>query len=145
VPPGSARVLVKLESADPTGSMKDRMACSAILEAASGGRLSPADTVVEDAAGTTGISLAFVCAVLGYRLQMAFSDAFSDEKRRAMEAFGATVTDVPSEGGRIMQGLIRGMIAKAKELSAEPGHWRSDQLNNHDAIDGYLPIGEEIW
>lgn len=145
VPRGSARILVKLEWANPTGSMKDRMARSAILAAASDGRLSPGDTVVEYTAGTTGISLAFVCAALGYRLHVAFSDAFSDEKRRTMQAFGATVTDVQSDGGRITEGLIRGMIAKARELSAQPGHWWCDQLNNHDAIDGYLPMGEEIW
>jgi cysteine synthase A len=125
--------------------MKDRMAHSAIQAAAADGRLVPGDTVVEYTAGTTGISLAFVCAALGYRLHVAFSDAFSDEKRRTMEAFGATVTDVPSDGGRINAALIKGMIAKAQELSSQPGHWWCDQLNNHDAIDGYLPMGEEIW
>lgn len=145
VPPGSARVLVKLEWANPTGSMKDRMARAAIQAAAVDGRLGPGDTVVEYTAGTTGISLAFVCATLGYRLHVAFSDAFSEEKRRTMEAFGATVTDVPSDGGRITEALIKAMIAKSQELAARPGHWWCDQLNNHDAIDGYLPMGEEIW
>lgn len=145
VPPGSARVLVKLEWANPTGSMKDRMARSAILAAIEDGRLRPGDTVVEYTAGTTGISLAFVCAALGYRLQVVFSDAFSDEKRRTMQAFGATVTDVPSDGGRINAQLIRAMIAKAGEISAQPGHWWVDQLNNRDAITGYLPLGDEIW
>lgn len=145
VPVESARVLVKLEWANPTGSMKDRMARSAIEGAAADGRLAPGDTVVEYTAGTTGISLAFVCAALGYRLHVVFSDAFSDEKRRTMEAFGATITDVPSDGGRINEALIKAMIAKADELSAEPGHWWCDQLNNHDAIAGYLPMGEEIW
>lgn len=145
VPPGSARILVKLEWANPTGSMKDRMARAAIQAAAADGRLAPGDTVVEYTAGTTGISLAFVCAALGYRLHVAFSDAFSDEKRRTMEAFGATVTDVESDGGRINERLIKAMIAKAEELSSEPGHWWCDQLNNHAAIDGYLPLGEEIW
>lgn len=145
VPPGSARVLVKLEWANPTGSMKDRMARSAVEAAARDGRLAPGGTVVEYTAGTTGISLAFVCAALGYRLHVAFSDAFSDEKRRTMQAFGATVTDIASDGGRINEGLIKAMIAKAEELSAQPGHWWCDQLNNHDAIDGYLPMGEEVW
>ena len=145
VPPGSARVLVKLEWANPTGSMKDRMARSAVEAAARDGRLAPGGTVVEYTAGTTGISLAFVCAALGYQLHVAFSDAFSDEKRRTMEAFGATVTDIKSDGGRINEALIKAMIAKAEELSAQPGHWWCDQLNNHDAIDGYLPMGEEIW
>jgi cysteine synthase A len=145
VPPGSARILVKLEWANPTGSMKDRMAQAAIRAAAADGRLAPGDTVVEYTAGTTGISLAFVCAALGYRLHVAFSDAFSDEKRRTMQAFGATVTDVPSEGGRITEALIKAMIATSKDLATRPGHWWCDQLNNRDASDGYVPMGQEIW
>ena len=145
VPAGSARVLVKLEWANPTGSMKDRMARAALEAAIADGRLRPGDTVVEYTAGTTGISLAFACAALGYRLHAVFSDAFSDEKRRTMQAFGATVTDVPSDGGRINAQLIKALIAKAGEISAQPGHWWCDQLNNRDAISGYLPMGEEIW
>ena len=145
VPPGSARILVKLEWANPTGSMKDRMAQAAIQAAAADGRLAPGDTVVEYTAGTTGISLAFVCAALGYRLHVAFSDAFSDEKRRTMEAFGAKITDVPSDGGRITEALIKAMIATSQDLAAKPGHWWCDQLNNHDATEGYEPMGQEIW
>src|SRR5688572_76521 len=145
VPHGAGRVLVKLEWANPTGSMKDRMARAAVHAAATEGRLRPGDTVVEYTAGTTGISLAFVCAALGYGLHVVFSDAFSEEKRRTMRAFGATVTDVPSDGGRITETLIKAMISRAQELAAQPGHWWCDQLNNHDAIDGYVPMGEEIW
>lgn len=145
VPRGSARILVKLEWANPTGSMKDRMAQAAIQAAAADGRLAPGDTVVEYTAGTTGISLAFVCASLGYRLHVAFSDAFSDEKRRTMLAFGATITDVPSDDGRITGALIKAMIATSQELAAKPGHWWCDQLSNHDATEGYLPMGDEIW
>ncbi len=145
VPPGSARILVKLEWANPTGSMKDRMAQAAIQAAAADGRLAPGDTVVEYTAGTTGISLAFVCAALGYRLHVAFSNAFSDEKRRTMEAFGARITDVPSDGGRITEALIKAMIATSQDLAAKPGHWWCDQLNNHDATEGYVPMGQEIW
>ena len=144
VPAGGARLLVKLEAANPTGSMKDRMARSAIEAAARDGRLARGGTVVEYTAGTTGISLAFVCAALGYRLHAVFSDAFSDEKRRTMRAYGATVEDVKSEDGRINEALIKAMIARAKELSGAPGHWWCDQLNNHDAVDGYLPLGDEI-
>jgi cysteine synthase A len=125
--------------------MKDRMARAAIEAAAADGRLAPGGTVVEYTAGTTGISLAFVCAALGYGLHVAFSDAFSNEKRRTMQAFGATVTDVKSDAGQITESLIKGMIAKAEEIAAQPGHWWCDQLNNHDAIHGYLPMGEEIW
>ena len=145
VPEGSARVMVKLEFANPTGSMKDRMARTAIEGAIRDGHLLPGDTVVEYTAGTTGISLAFVCAALGYPLHIVFSDAFSVEKRRTMRAFGATVEDVASDGGRINEKLIKSMIARAGEVAAEPGRWWCDQLNNHDAIAGYAPLGEEIW
>ncbi|MBT2522594.1 PLP-dependent cysteine synthase family protein [Arthrobacter sp. ISL-28] len=145
VPTGSARILAKLEWANPTGSMKDRMALAAINGAAERGEIRPGDTVVEYTAGTTGISLALVCAAKGYKLHVVFSDAFSNEKRRTMEAFGAIVEDVPSDQGRITEKLIKAMIARAGEVSTQPGHWPCDQLNNHDAINGYLPLGEEIW
>ena len=145
VPTGSARILAKLEWANPTGSMKDRMALAAINGAAERGEIRPGDTVVEYTAGTTGISLALVCAAKGYKLHVVFSDAFSNEKRRTMEAFGAIVEDVPSDQGRITEKLIKAMIARAGEVSTLPGHWPCDQLNNHDAINGYLPLGEEIW
>ena len=145
VPPGAARVVAKLEWANPTGSMKDRMARAAIEGAEASGRLPPRGTVVEYTAGTTGISLAFVCAAKGYPIEIVYSDAFSDEKRRTMRAFGARVTDVPSEGRGINRELIRSMIDKAESLSREPGHWFCDQLNNPHATDGYLPLGEEMW
>jgi cysteine synthase A len=145
VPAGSARVMVKLESANPTGSMKDRMAKAVIEAAEQSGKLQLGGTVVEYTAGTTGISLACVCAAKGYKLHVAFSDAFSEEKRRTMLAFGAQITDVPSENRRINEKLIKGMIAKAAEIAQRPGHWYADQLNNRDAITGYHALGEEIW
>ncbi len=145
VPLNSARVVAKLEWANPTGSMKDRMARAAIEQAEGDGRLRPGGTVVEYTGGTTGISLAFACAAKGYRIEIVFSDAFSDEKRRTMEAFGAHVTSVPSDNKRITEALIKGMIARATEISQRPGHWYCDQLNNEDAIEGYLPLGEELW
>ena len=145
VPPGSARVLAKLEWANPTGSMKDRMAVAAIDGAEARGLLEPGDTVVDYTAGTTGISLALVCAAKGYRFHAVFSDAFSDEKRRTMEAFGAKVEDVPSEQGRITEQLIKSMIARAGAVSEQPRHWWCDQLNNRDAITGYYGLGDEIW
>ena len=140
-----ARVLLKLESANPTGSMKDRMAVEVIKGAIAKGKLGPNETVVEYTAGTTGVSLAFVCAALGYRLHVVFSDAFSMEKRRTMLAFGAQITDVPSDQGKITEHLIKKMITTAGELSRQPGHWWSDQLNNQDAIRGYTNLGHEIW
>ena len=145
VPEGHGRVLVKLEWANPTGSMKDRMAKAVIEAAERDGRLRPGGTVVEYTAGTTGISLAFVCAAKGYRLHAVFSDAFSEEKRRTMRAFGAEVTDVPSDHGRITEKLIKEMIATSERIGRKPDHWWSDQLNNRDALAGYRPLGEEIW
>jgi cysteine synthase A len=145
VPASGARIFVKWEPANPTGSMKDRMAVEVIRSAAADGRLPPGGTVVEYTAGTTGISLALVCAALGYRLHVVFSDAFSVEKRKTMLAFGAEITDEPSEGGRITEELIKRMIATSEEISRRPGHWWADQLNNHDAVRGYRSLGEEIW
>lgn len=145
VPPGAGRVVAKLEWANPTGSMKDRMARAAIDGAEAEGRLKPGGTVVEYTAGTTGISLAFVCAAKGYPIEIVYSDAFSDEKRRTMKAFGARVTDISSEGRGINRELVKSMIARAETLSHEPGHWYCDQLNNPHATDGYLPLGEELW
>lgn len=145
VPPDSARVLVKLESANPTGSMKDRMAKAVIEGAERSGKLQPGGTVVEYTAGTTGISLACVCAAKGFGLHVAFSDAFSEEKRRTMLAFGAQITDVPTDHKKINEKLIKGMIEKAREISQRPGHWWADQLNNRDAVAAYHALGEEIW
>ncbi len=144
-PPGAATIVAKLEFANPTGSMKDRMARSAIEAAAADGRLPLGGTVVEYTAGTTGISLAYVCAALGYHLEIVFSDAFSDEKRVTMQSFRASTTDVASHGRGITEALIKEMIATAGRASQQPGHWWCDQLNNHDAISGYAPLGEEIW
>jgi cysteine synthase A len=145
VPKGSARILAKLELANPTGSMKDRMAKSVIEAASKDGRLHAGGTVVEYTAGTTGISLAMVCAAKGYKFHAVFSDAFSEEKRLTMKAFGAEVTDVKSENKRITEKLIKAMIERSREISQRPNHWWADQLNNHDAVTGYYPLGEEIW
>jgi cysteine synthase A len=145
VPASAARVLMKLEWANPTGSMKDRMAKAAIEAAEAGGRLLKGGTVVEYTAGTTGISVAFVCAAKGYNIEIVYSDAFSQEKRRTMEAFGAHITDVKSDNKQITESLIKEMIRVAADISRRPDHWYCDQLRNHDAIGGYLPLGDEIW
>lgn len=145
VPPSSARLVAKLESANPTGSMKDRMAKALVERAAADGRLPPGGTVVEYTAGTTGISLAFVCAALGHKAHFVFSDAFSDEKRYTMRAYGAEITDVLSDKKKITEQLIKTMIATAGEISRQPGHWWCDQLNNRDGEAGYAPLGEELW
>jgi cysteine synthase A len=145
VPPGCARIMAKLEWGNPTGSMKDRMAHAVIEAAERDGRLQPGGTVVEATMGTTGISLALVCAAKGYRLHIVFSDAFSDDKRRTMQAFGAVVEDVPSDVGRINEALVKAMLARAEALSAQPTYWWCDQLNNRDAINGYSGMAEELW
>lgn len=145
VPAGSARIVAKLESANPTGSMKDRMARAAIEAAEADGRLRPGGTVVEYTAGTTGVSLALVCAAKGYPLEIVFSDAFSDEKALTMRAFGANLTIVPSDNKKITEALIKEMIETARQISSRPGIFWTDQLNNHDAISGYHALGEELW
>jgi len=145
VPPGCARILVKVEGQNPTGSMKDRMAQAMVAGAERDGRLKPGGTIVEYTGGSTGASLALVAAAKGYRLKIVTSDAFSAEKLTQMAAFGAELNLIPSEGGKITKALIQQMIARAREISAEPDtHW-TDQLNNRDSIAGYHPMGEEIW
>lgn len=145
VPPGCADIFVKLEWENPTGSVKDRMALAVIRAAEADGRLKPGGTVVEYTGGSTGTSLAFVCAALGYRIKIVTSDAFSREKLDQMAALGAELTLVPSEGGRTTKKLILGMIEAARRLSEAPGHFWCNQLSNHDTIAGYFPLAEEIW
>ncbi len=145
VPAGSARVLVKLEGANPTGSMKDRMAVRVIERAAADGRLPEGGTVVEYTGGSTGTSLALVCAARGFRLRLVSSDAFSQEKRDHMRALGAEVIEVPSDRLRITKELIEAMMEQAARMSEEPNTFYCDQLHNTDVADGYRPMGEEIW
>jgi cysteine synthase A len=145
VPPGAGEVLVKLEWENPTGSLKDRMALAVIERAEADGRLEAGGTVVEYTGGSTGTSLALVCAAKGYRIRIVTSDAFSREKRDHMAARGAELKLVPSEGGHTTKQLIHDMIEAARALSREPGAYWTDQLNNHDTIAGYQPLGEEIW
>jgi len=145
VPTGCANIFVKLEWENPTGSLKDRMARTVIERAEADGRLKPGGTVVEYTGGSTGASLALVCAAKGYHIRIVTSDAFSPEKRDQMAAYGAELTLVPSEGGKTTKKLILDMIETARKLSREPNtHW-VDQLNNPDTITGYFGLGEEIW
>jgi cysteine synthase len=140
-----AAVLAKLEWENPTGSMKDRMADAVISRAEADGRLGPGDTVVEYTGGSTGTSLALVCAAKGYRIRIVTSEAFSQEKRDHMAALGAELTLVPSEGGLTTRKLILDMIEVARGLSQQPRTFWTDQLNNLDAVGGYHALGEEIW
>jgi cysteine synthase len=145
VPPKCADILVKLEWENPTGSVKDRMAHAVITKAEETGRLKPGDTVVEYTGGSTGASLALVCASKGYRIHIVSSDAFSPEKLNQMAALGAELTLVPSEGGLTTRKLILDMIEAARLLSQEPHTYWTDQLNNQDSIAGYYSLGREIW
>jgi cysteine synthase A len=145
VPPGCADILVKLEWENPTGSVKDRMAHTVIARAEEDGRLERGDTVVEYTGGSTGTSLALVCAAKGYPIRIVSSDAFSREKRDHMAALGAQLTLVPSEGGLTTRKLILDMIEAARKLSEAPHTYWTDQLNNLDSVAGYFALGEEIW
>jgi cysteine synthase len=138
-----AEVWVKLEGANPTGSYKDRMALAMIEGAEKAGRLRPGQTVVEYTGGSTGSSLAFICAVKGYPLRIVSSDAFADEKIRTMRAFGADVELVHSPGG-ITPDLIPAMMARAAQIAAEVDGFQTDQFNNTDMVEGYRPLGEEL-
>jgi len=143
VEPGMAEVWVKVESANPTGSYKDRMALAMIEGAERDGRLREGQTVVEYTGGSTGTSLAYVCAIKGYPLRIVSSDAFAHEKLRSMEAFGATVEIVPSPEG-ITPDLIPRMIERSREIVDETGGFATDQFRNRDMLDGYASLAREL-
>jgi cysteine synthase len=143
VEPDAAEVWVKLESANPTGSYKDRMALAMIEGAERSGRLSPGQTVVEYTGGSTGSSLALVCALKGYPLKIVTSDAFAAEKTRTMQALGADVEILPSPEG-ITPELIPRMMERAAEIVETSGGFATDQFRNADMIEGYRGLGREI-
>ena len=144
VPPDSADVVVKLEAINPTGSYKDRMALAMIEGAEKRGTLKPGMRVVEFTGGSTGSSLAMVCAAKGYRFVAVSSDAFAQEKLRTIAAFGAELIVVASDGGRITPDLFVRMRAEVDRLMKEPGTFWTDQFNNADALNGYAEIGREL-
>ncbi len=144
VPQGAADVLVKLEFYNPTGSYKDRMALAMIAGAEARGALRPGMRVVEFTGGSTGSSLAMVCAAKGYRCVLLSSDAFAEEKLRTMRAFGAELRIVKSDGGKVTPALFERFKQEIAVLSAEPDTYWTDQFNNRDAIDGYAGIGREL-
>jgi len=144
VPEGSAAILLKLEYENPTGSMKDRMALAMVEAAEADGRLRPGGSVVEYTGGSTGVSLAFVCAAKRIPLQIVTSDAFSREKRDHMAALGARLTLVHSPTGGTTKALIEEMIETARKLASAPGSYWADQLNNTDQLASYEQMAEEI-
>ena len=144
VPERAADVLVKLEFYNPTGSYKDRMALAMIEGAEARGALKPGMRVVEFTGGSTGSSLAMVCAAKGYRFVVLSSDAFSEEKLRTMLAFGAELRMVPSDGGRVTPELFVRFQQQIAVLAAEPNTFWTDQFNNKDVLDGFRNLGREL-
>ncbi|MEM7376253.1 MAG: cysteine synthase family protein [Pseudomonadota bacterium] len=142
--PDSAEIWLKLEGANPTGSYKDRMAASVLCRAMDRGELRPGDRVVEYTGGSTGTALAFVSAVLGLRFTAVFSNAFSDSKRQAMQAFGAEVLIEQSDDGTITPDLIQRMRRRAMALAADQNTLYADQFGSDDVRTGYWPLGTEI-
>ncbi|HWY98978.1 MAG TPA: cysteine synthase family protein [Bacteroidia bacterium] len=142
--PGCAEIYVKYEGANATGSMKDRMALSMIEGAEKRGRLKAGGTVVEYTGGSTGSSLAMVCATKGYKAHFVSSDAFAEEKLQTMRAFGAELEIIPSENGRITAKLIDSLVKRARELSTAPNTFWTDQFNNVDNRNAYHAMAKEI-
>ena len=145
VPKNGARILLKLESENPTGSMKDRMALAMIEAPEADGRLAAGGSVVEYTGGSTGVSLAFVCAVKGHPLHIVSSDAFSREKLDHMKILGATLQIIRSESGGMTEKLTRDMIAAAGVIAAKTGAYWTDQMKNNDQMVAYHRMAEEIW
>jgi cysteine synthase len=145
VPEHCAQVFLKLESLNPTGSYKDRMALSMLTHAEERGALKTGMTVVEASGGSTGSSLAFVCAVKGYKCIIVSSNAFAEEKLRTIRAFGGEVEIVHSPSGKIEKGLIPEMVKRAEEIAKETeGCFWTDQFRNRDSLEGYRGIGHEL-
>jgi cysteine synthase A len=145
VPKNGARVLLKIESENPTGSMKDRMALAMIEAAEADGRLKPGGSVVEYTGGSTGVSLALVCAVKGYPLQIVSSDAFSQEKLDHMKILGAELQIVRSESGGMTEKLTRDMVEAARVITEQTGGLWTDQLQNTDQLRTYHTMADETW
>lgn len=144
-PANGARILLKLESENPTGSMKDRMALAMIEAAERDGRLKPGGGVVEYTGGSTGVSLSLICAVKGYPLDIVTSDAFSAEKRNHTKALGATLTLIKSVSGGMDAALTRNMIEAARQIQERKGSFWTDQLKNADQLAAYTKMADEIW
>ena len=144
-PASGARILLKIESENPTGSMKDRMALAMIEAAEADGRLKPGGSVVEYTGGSTGVSLSLVCAVKGYPLHIVTSDAFAREKLDHMRCLGAKLQIVPSESGRMTEKLTRDMIAAAGVIASETGAFWTDQMKNVNQLAAYRKMADEIW
>lgn len=144
-PQNGSRILLKLESENPTGSMKDRMALAMIEAAEADGRLQQGGLVVEYTGGSTGVSLSLVCAVKGYPLHIVTSNAFAREKLEHMKVLGAQLQIIRSEDGRMTEKLTRDMIEAARIIAEKPGSYWTNQLSNEDQISAYHKMADEIW
>jgi len=130
---GAAEVWIKSERANPGGSIKDRIALSMVEDAEKRGTLKPGGTIIEPTSGNTGIGLAMVAAVKGYKLVLVMPDSMSIERRRLMLAYGATFELTPREKG------MKGCIARAEELRASiPSAWMPQQFDNPANIDAHV-------
>jgi cysteine synthase A len=143
-PDGGASIAVKWEGANPTGSLKDRMALAMIERARERGDLRPGDPVVEFTGGSTGSSLAFVCAVLGHPLYVVTADCVAEEKIASMRALGARLEVVETPNGTSYDGLFDDLRDRAEAVRAETGAYFTDQFANADQLDGYERLGREI-
>lgn len=143
-PADGARMFLKLEGTNPTGSMKDRMALAMIERAREEGLLSPGQRVVENTGGSTGSSLAMVCAIKGHPLSLVTADCFATEKLDTMRAFGADVEVLETPGGELYPGLSEEMQARAREIRTETGAYYTNQIHNEHQLSGYRAIGEEL-
>ena len=144
-PANGCRILLKLESENPTGSMKDRMALAMIEAAEADGRLAAGGSVVEYTGGSTGVSLSLICAVKKHPLHIVTSDAFAREKLDHMRFLGATLQIVPSQSGGMTEKLTRDMIEAARVVASETGAFWTDQMNNRDQLAAYRKLADEIW
>ena len=140
-----AEVYVKFEGANPTGSMKDRMALSMIEGAIKSGALKPGMTVIEYTGGSTGSSLAMVCAKKGIPCYFVSSDAFAEEKIQMMKAYGAVVEIIPSGDGTVTPLLIKQMGNRLSHIAKEVNTFWVNQFNNPDNNKGYHKMAEEIY
>ncbi len=128
----SHQVWIKSERGNPGGSIKDRIALSMVEDAEKSGRLKPGGTIIEPTSGNTGVGLAMVAAVKGYKLVLVMPDSMSVERRRLMLAYGAKFELTPREKG------MKGCIARAEELvAATPGAWMPQQFENAANIDAH--------
>jgi len=142
--PESADIYIKFEGANPTGSMKDRMALSMIEGAEKRGDLKKGGTVVDYTGGSTGSSLAMICSAKGYKAHFVSSDAFAVEKLQTMRAFGAKLDLVPSENGKITANVIDTALSRVQEIAKQPNTFYTNQFKNVDNRNAYHKMAKEI-